>query len=223
MMVVRKGSVRISVSSGDGRELTLAIVRKDEMFGEIALLDRLERTADATAMTTCELAILQRREILSFLKRHPATLLRLVDLLCSRLRRTDQHIADLALLPVPIRLAKALLRLACADDRATNTYVGMQIELSQRDLSMMVGTARESINKYLRLWQSHGLIRLKRSAIAILDRGAIEALAESGQRSRATGTVLRTTGMGSRTQSNSISSRNRASKRLILDELTSCT
>jgi CRP-like cAMP-binding protein len=184
MMVVRKGSVRISVSSGNGRELTLAIVRKNEMFGEIALLDRMERTADATAMTTCELAILQRREILSFLKCHPETLLRLVDLLCSRLRRTDQHIADLALLPVPIRLAKALLRLARADGRATNSYVGMQIELSQRDLSMMVGTARESINKYLRLWQSHGLIQLKRSAIVILDQGAIEDLAESGQRLR---------------------------------------
>src|SRR5437879_5862253 len=40
MMAVLSGSVRISVSSPDGKELMLAIVRKGEVFGEIALLDR---------------------------------------------------------------------------------------------------------------------------------------------------------------------------------------
>jgi CRP/FNR family cyclic AMP-dependent transcriptional regulator len=185
MMVVLRGTVRISVSSGDGGELMLAIVGRGEMFGEIALLDRLERTADATAMTACELAILQRREILSFLRHNPDTVLRLVDLLCSRLRRTDQHIADLALLPVPKRLAKVLLRLASADSRPIESCADGQIELSQTELAMMVGTSRESINKYLRLWQSHGLIRLKRNAIALLDRAVIAGLAESGHRAHA--------------------------------------
>jgi len=180
LMVLLKGSVRISVSSEEGKVLMLAIIRKGEMFGEIALLDRMERTADATAMTACKLAILQREGILSLLRRHPDTLLRLLDLVCSRLRRTDQHIADLALLPVPKRLAKALLRLASADSCA-----GVQIALSRRELAMMVGTSRESINKYLRLWQSHGLIRLQQNAIAILDRAVIAGLAERADHSHA--------------------------------------
>jgi CRP/FNR family transcriptional regulator, cyclic AMP receptor protein len=179
MMVVLSGRVRISVSSPDGKELTLAIVRKGEMFGEIALLDCKERTAEATAMTACKLAILERREIFSFLEGHPGTLLRIVDVLCSRLRRTDQHIAELALLPVPARLAKALLRLANADSRSRTNIA--QIKLSQRELGMIVGATRESINKYLRAWQSRGLVGMQRSFITILDRAALEQLAEMGQ------------------------------------------
>jgi len=169
MMAVLSGSVRISVSSPDGKELTLAIVQRDEIFGEIALLDRKERTADATAMTACKLAILDRREIQSFLEAHPAALLRIVDMLCARLRRTDQQLAELALLPVPVRLAKALLRVATT----------VPIQLSQRELGALVGATRESINKCLRGWQSDGLVRMKKAFITIVDRKGLEELAEA--------------------------------------------
>ena len=169
MMAVLSGSVRISVSSPDGKELTLAIVQRDEIFGEIALLDRKERTADATAMTECRLAILDRREIQSFLEAHPAALLRIVDMLCARLRRTDQQLAELALLPVPVRLAKALLRVATT----------LPIQLSQRELGALVGATRESINKCLRVWQGDGLVRMKKAFITIVDRKGLEELAEA--------------------------------------------
>jgi CRP/FNR family transcriptional regulator, cyclic AMP receptor protein len=184
MMVVQSGSVRISISSPDGKELTLAIIQKDEIFGEMTMLDRKERTADATAMTACKLAILERREMLSFLQAHPAVLLRLVDMLCSRLRRTDQHFAELALLPVPARLAKALLRVAAATcSGAANGEATLPIQLSQRELGTMVGATRESINKYLRAWQSRGLVRMRKSLITIVDRKGLEELAEMGHAS----------------------------------------
>jgi len=178
MMVVLSGSVRISVSSADGKELTLAIVQKDEIFGEITLLDRKERTADATAMTECKLAILERREMLSFLQAHPAALFRIVDTLCTRLRRTDQHIAELALLPVSTRLAKALLRIAADTSGGAANSSTMPIQLSQRELGTMVGVTRECINKYLCAWQSHGLVRMKKSSITIVDREGLEELAD---------------------------------------------
>src|SRR5205814_5197100 len=50
MMAVLSGQVRISVPSPEGREIVLAIFQPGEVFGEIALLDGKERTADARAM-----------------------------------------------------------------------------------------------------------------------------------------------------------------------------
>jgi len=178
MMAVLNGSVRISVSSPDGNELTLAIIRKGEVFGEIALLDRKERTADATALTACRVAVLERREILSLLERRPGALLGIVDLLCGRLRRTDQHLAELALLPVPVRLAKALLRLTTGDSCAANVSAGRPVRLSQRELGTIVAASRESINKCLRAWQSRGVVLIKRGFVTIVDRPALEELAE---------------------------------------------
>src|SRR5262245_11428143 len=177
MMAVLSGSVRISVPSPDGKEIVLAILQQKEVFGEIALLDGKERTADAKAMTASSLAILERREVLSFLERHPHVWPKIVEVLCSRLRNTDQHIAELALLELPARLAKALLRLAQSDDQPAEGRTA-QVQLSQRELGNICGATRESVNKCLRDWQRRGIVRIEESLITLANRTALEELAE---------------------------------------------
>jgi CRP/FNR family transcriptional regulator, cyclic AMP receptor protein len=93
MMAVVSGNVRISVASANGQVLELSILTPGDLFGEIALLDGKERTADATAATECSLAILDRSEILSFLERHPNVWPLIVEVLCDRLRKSDAHLA----------------------------------------------------------------------------------------------------------------------------------
>jgi CRP/FNR family transcriptional regulator, cyclic AMP receptor protein len=96
MIAVVSGNVRISVAPANGQMLALAILTPGELFGEIALLDGKERTADAAAVTECSLAILDRSEILSFLGRHPDVWPLIVEVLCNRLRKTDEHLAEMA-------------------------------------------------------------------------------------------------------------------------------
>jgi CRP-like cAMP-binding protein len=61
LMGVLSGSVKISVPSADGRDIVLRIIHPGEIFGEIALLDGRPPTADATAMTDCQLMVIGRR------------------------------------------------------------------------------------------------------------------------------------------------------------------
>jgi CRP-like cAMP-binding protein len=178
MMAVLSGSIRISVPSPDGKEIVLAILQSGEVFGEIALLDGKERTADARAMTPCILAVLERRDVLSFLDRNPKTWPKLVDVLCQRLRTTDQHIADLALLELPTRLAKALLRLAITESKPPSENTALQVQLSQRELGNICGATRESVNKCLRGWQRRGIVQIEESLITIVNQTALEELAE---------------------------------------------
>jgi CRP/FNR family transcriptional regulator, cyclic AMP receptor protein len=178
MMAVLSGKVRISVPSQEGRELLLAILSPGDVFGEIALLDGKQRTADATAVTKCSLAVLERREILSFFERHPAAWANIVDVLCNRLRRTDEHLAEVAFLQLPARLAKALLRGVSAEGHPVIGQQSNQIQLSQRELGNLVGAARESVNKCLRGWQDEGIIAIKGSVITIKNRAALEDLAQ---------------------------------------------
>jgi CRP/FNR family cyclic AMP-dependent transcriptional regulator len=182
MMAVLSGSVRISVPSPDGKEIVLAILHPKEVFGEIALLDGKERTADARAMTACSLAILERREVMAFLERHSHAWPKLVEVLCSRLRNTDQHIAELALLELPARLAKALLRLAQIEDQPAAGRATLQIQLSQRELGNVCGATRESINKCLRAWQRRGIVQIEESLVTVSNRTALEELAELAER-----------------------------------------
>jgi CRP/FNR family transcriptional regulator, cyclic AMP receptor protein len=178
MMAVLSGSVRISVPSPDGKEIVLAILQAQEVLGEMALLDGKERTADARAMAECTLAVLERRAVLSFLDRHPHVWPKLAAVLCSRLRNTNQHIAELALLELPARLAKALLRFGNVDGRLDNGRAPLKVQLSQRELGNVCGATRESINKCLGGWQRRGIVQVEESLVTIANQTALEELAE---------------------------------------------
>jgi CRP-like cAMP-binding protein len=170
MMAVLSGQVRISISSPEGKELLLAIIHPGEVFGEIALLDGKERSADAIAMQACSLAVLERRDVLVFLDRNGGAWARIVEVLCERFRENTQHAAEVSLLQLPARLSKALLRMESEGPSGGKA-------LSQRELGNLVGAARESVNKCLNEWQRRGIIRLDDNAIAILDRTALEGMA----------------------------------------------
>jgi CRP/FNR family transcriptional regulator, cyclic AMP receptor protein len=176
MMAVLSGSVRISVPSNDGKELLLAIILPGEVFGELAVLDGGERSADAHAESACSLAILDRGDILSFLDRNPSAWLKIVEVLCHRLRRTDQVLAEVALMQLPNRLAKMMLRIT-ENSPAENEE---KVRFSQRELVSMVGGTRESVNKCLRKWQSGGIVQVSEGWIAITDRAALEKIVEHG-------------------------------------------
>jgi CRP/FNR family transcriptional regulator, cyclic AMP receptor protein len=175
MMAVLRGTVRISVPSPEGKEIVLAILQPGEVFGEIALLDGKERTADAHAMTDCDLAVLDRRDVMEFLEGHPGAWPRLVEVLCGRLRATNLHMADLAMQPLPVRLAKVLLRMAHSETLGRSVD---KIEVSQRELGNIVGAARETVNKCLSDWQRSGCVRIERTSITISDRAMLEQTAE---------------------------------------------
>jgi CRP-like cAMP-binding protein len=78
------------------KHLILAELAAGEFFGEIALLDGKPRSASATALTKCELLVLERRDVLPFLERSPTACLNLMQLLCERIRRADERMSEIA-------------------------------------------------------------------------------------------------------------------------------
>jgi CRP-like cAMP-binding protein len=176
MVAVVSGTIRISMPSPDGKEVVLAILGPGEICGEIALLDGKERTADANAATDCSVVVLERRDVLAFLAQYPDAWTRLIDVLCARLRTVDHQTAEFAMAPLPVRLAKALLRLASPEGHAADGRASEGIRLSQRELGNMIGATRESVNKHLRALQRKGCVRIDDRLIVITDRAALEDL-----------------------------------------------
>jgi CRP-like cAMP-binding protein len=103
---------------------------------------------------------------------HPELAQRLLEVLCGRLRKTSEQLEDAFFLDMPGRLAKALLAARTAAPGG-----GVQVQLTQRELGEMIGTARESVNKVLHTWQRDGLVDLRRGAIAIRQPEGLELLA----------------------------------------------
>jgi len=175
LFAVCKGAVKITVPSVDGHDAMFNLIGKGDIFGEIALLDGRPRTADAIAITDCELFVIERRDFLPLVREEPEMALKLIEILCARLRQTTEQAENLMFLHLPGRLAKALLRLSDSDP---NTHE-RKVVVTQKDLGNIIGMSRESTNRQLRLWEQRKWVRLGRGGIVILSVKALEAVAEN--------------------------------------------
>ncbi len=174
LMAVLEGRVQMQAPSADGRTAVLNVMEP----GEIALLDGRDRSADAVAMTACRLLVVDRREFIPFLRQNADVALRLMAILCDRIRRTTEQVEDLLFLNLHTRLAKKLLSLATELGERAPDGRRMTPALSQRELAAMVGFTRESVNKQLSQWQRDGVIEARSGRIALLDETRLRDFAE---------------------------------------------
>ncbi|MGJ5178277.1 Crp/Fnr family transcriptional regulator [Bradyrhizobium oligotrophicum] len=178
LYAVISGTVKISVSSPDGRNAILNLISAGEIFGEVAVLDGRERTADATANTNCEILVIDRRDFLPFVKSQPVLAMKFIELLCDRLRWTSDQVEQVILQDLPRRLASALLGLT---EKQKGDAASRTIAITQQEISEMVGMTRESINKQLRAWAARDWVRLEHGAIVLLNPEPLRGLAGSGE------------------------------------------
>jgi CRP/FNR family transcriptional regulator, cyclic AMP receptor protein len=177
LIAVISGTVKISVTSADGRSAILNLIGPGEIFGEVAVLDGHARTADATANTNCEIYVIDRRDFIPFVRSQPALAMKFIELLCTRLRWTSDQVEEVILQNLPGRLASALLRLT---EKHKLAPAGRTIAVTQQEISEMVGMTRESINKQLRAWADRKWVRLEHGAIVVLDAGSLQAIVDAG-------------------------------------------
>jgi CRP/FNR family transcriptional regulator, cyclic AMP receptor protein len=144
-----------------------------DIFGEIALLDGKERTADANALTDCDILIVPRSSLWLLLERRPDICIDLMLVLCERLRYTNRQVEDLAFLDLEARIAKVLLRLADESGAGTMQAKQVAVRISQRVLGELVGGSRESVNKHLHVWKQSGIVAIEKGTIVIRDMAAL--------------------------------------------------
>ena len=90
MYLIESGRVRISVSDEDQKQIVLAELARGDFFGEMAIIDGKNRSADAAVFEDARLAVLSRENFLNFIQRNPTVALEMLSATFSRLRRTDK-------------------------------------------------------------------------------------------------------------------------------------
>jgi CRP/FNR family cyclic AMP-dependent transcriptional regulator len=186
MMAVLDGRVRIGFGSEGGKEITLALLGPGSVFGEIALVDGKGRTADAAAFDgPCRLLVLDQRDFLPFLERHPRTAIRLLQVMAERLRRANGLFESIVFMGLEGRLARLLLQLAAehgepaaAASAARGQGRRIAVRLSQGELATLVAATRESVNKQLRAWAEQGIVAQDHGHLVLRDEAALKALVE---------------------------------------------
>ena len=93
MYMIQFGQVKINKTTPSG-EMTLATLSSGELFGEMALFDRLPRSATAVASGEARVLSIDKRKLLTTMTRDPALAFHLLASMSKRIRKLDNELAS---------------------------------------------------------------------------------------------------------------------------------
>src|SRR5205823_6722510 len=120
LYILEEGSVRIWVYDDDVKPVTLAELKPGDFFGELAVLDRGERSSSATAITDIHLHRLSSDDFQTFLIEHPDASIDVICEIAARMRQTNQLVSQRAARNINVEMeAKSTIGQRMADKVAS--------------------------------------------------------------------------------------------------------
>jgi CRP-like cAMP-binding protein len=172
---VLSGWLKIRTYNADGKEVTLNIIGKGEIVGEMAALEQSPRSTDVLSLTAVTIANIPAADFVRLLKNEPLAGIKLAQLMGRRLRQINRRLR-LRESNSSARVADTLLFLAEGQGVDINSDKGAEIpNFPHRELSSMSGLARETVTRVLTKLERDGLIIRSADKMTIPDISALEA------------------------------------------------
>jgi CRP/FNR family cyclic AMP-dependent transcriptional regulator len=175
MYIIQKGKVRVSKRFARTTHV-VSVLEKGDFFGEMAIVNRIKRTATVTAIDAVELLVFDREGLQNMIARNAKIALNIIDKLCRRLQNAHLKIQHLVK-----RDAKGLIALhlrhlfqELAGDSASIAY-----EKSLEEISLSLELPMEEVRGALQGLQAEGMISLAGDTMALVDRNKLFELTES--------------------------------------------
>ena len=153
---VRKGRIKISVESKQGKEAVVALVGTDEFFGEGCLIGQPLRLATATAMVDSEVLRVGKAEMVRVMHAEPAFAEMFVAHLLTRNSKVEEDLVDQLFNSSEKRLARTLLLLANFGKEGGPQPITTKI--SQETLAEIIGTTRPRVSHFMNKFRKLGFI-----------------------------------------------------------------
>lgn len=163
---VLTGSLKVTVSDEDGREVILSILGQGELFGEMGMFGEQPRSATVLAVVPSDLVQISKQDFRRIMEENFDIAWRIMGNLAERLRNADRKIESLALMDVYGRVARLLLDMS--EDVGGEVVVTRKI--SKQDIAKMIGASREMVSRVMKDLGLQGLIEETDRGIILRDR-----------------------------------------------------
>lgn len=148
LFLIDQGVVRVYRVTAAGKEITLALRGAGEFVGDMSLIDGLPRSASACAQGgECQCSFLHKEDLQQLLRQQPEAALTMLKVLSRRLREAGDNLEEMAFSTIQQRLASLLLRLCRVEGQKDGQETLLPAWVSYQSLSIMLGTARECVNR----------------------------------------------------------------------------
>jgi CRP-like cAMP-binding protein len=167
------GTVHVLNYSKTGRAFTYAALKEGDMFGELAAIDGLPRSAWVCSITHCQMATAPASEFLKLLPHNPEMTLALLRRMSSTIRLLDERLTNHTLLGAEQRACAELLRMAKPDKEEPGGYVIFPM-ITHANFANLVGVSRETVSRIFQKLREDSLIVHNKRGLCIPDREQLE-------------------------------------------------
>jgi len=172
VLFVVNGSVRVIHRADDGKQVILGELGPGTMFGEMAAIDGVPRSASVTTLQTSLICSMRAAAFMDILTHEPAVCRTVLNMLAGRIRSLNLQLYEHAYLTASERLYAELLRLS-RPRPGHREQRSISPPPNQQDLAERIGSRREVVSRALRALEKDGLVEKSRGALVLTDPGAL--------------------------------------------------
>jgi CRP/FNR family transcriptional regulator len=173
---IKKGQVKITKSTEDGKELILSILQKGDFYGEYGGYGELTFTFNGEVLKDTQVGIVQIKDLEILIYQYGEFAVDFIRWMGLMQRTTQSKFRDLLMFGKSGALASTLIRLTNTYGEATNTGILIKIKLTNTDLANLIGTTRESVNRLLAEFKKAGSIEVDNSYITVTDLAYLRSI-----------------------------------------------
>jgi CRP-like cAMP-binding protein/CheY-like chemotaxis protein len=170
---IEKGQVKTYKVNYDGKELITGILREGDFLGFVPLLEDKQYNENAEVLEEARVTIIPKADFITLIYSSKDVARKFIKMLSNNLDEMENRLLDIAYQSVRQRVAGALLSIH--DKFAAATKDGF-ITTARKDISSIVGTATESLNRTLADFKDEGLIEISGDGIKLLNKSKLEKL-----------------------------------------------
>lgn len=171
MYVVFSGKVRVVHLGGEGTERILAVHKRGDVFGEMALLDAKTAPATVIAMEDAEIGLISKETFDTFFLANDKVLLQLVAMLCQRLREAQLVLKAITLPDAEQRLRSILNHLSLLHGVPDARGVVIALRLTHKELAGYTSVSRETVTRLLQRLTQEGDLEMLQNRTILLKPG----------------------------------------------------
>ncbi|MCD7857546.1 MAG: Crp/Fnr family transcriptional regulator [Clostridiales bacterium] len=173
LCIIRRGRVRIMLSTQEGEELTVEIVEKGRLFGESSFLSKSLRPTTVTAVTEVELICCTIPQLIPCLCQNPDILTKLLQHCSETMNHLSYSLHSFRFLNRYQRVASFLLT-ETGTDNPDKEITGQCLPYTHDEIAMCLGLARPTVSQVLKEFERKGYVRCAYGRVYVLDRAALE-------------------------------------------------
>ncbi len=165
--LIKTGTVRIARITPDGKEVTIAVLGKGDLFGEEALFADRPRTTFAVVVDEALLCMSRAEDLVALLNHEPKMAMNVANLMSDRLLELTATVEDLSYARLSDRLVHLIERLAIEHGRPCEGGIELTIRLTHADIASLVGSTRETVSLELARLIRAGRLKQRGQALVV--------------------------------------------------------